>query len=90
VGKNHKKIILSKRQEHKIIIIGNIHGRQSVSKEKYDMKNSFEDHGVIKLGGGLVTITNTTKEDILKLAKKEIEHCKAYQLGIQTHYTKRA
>jgi hypothetical protein len=72
VGKQCKKQTLSKKTKHKVLIIGDSHGRGCASKVKYNLENGFEVQGVIKPGAGLMEITSSVKEEVKHLTKKDV------------------
>jgi hypothetical protein len=53
VGKQSKKQTSAKKKNHKILIIGDSHGRECASKVKYNLDNGFRVQGVIKPGASL-------------------------------------
>jgi hypothetical protein len=67
--KQCKKNISSLRRRHRIIIVGNSHGRDCASKVKCELDNIFEVQGVIKPGADLVTVTKTVKEEVKNVYK---------------------
>jgi hypothetical protein len=64
VGKQSKKQISAKKMKHKILIIGDCHGRECASKVKYNLDNDFEVQGVINPGASLTANTNSVKEEV--------------------------
>jgi hypothetical protein len=64
--------VLSEKKKHKIIIIGDRHGREGASSLIYNLGNEFEVQGIIKPGADIKAITNTVKEDIKLLMKNDI------------------
>jgi hypothetical protein len=72
VGKYCKKKISFERMKHKIVIIGESHGRDCALRVKYDMDNTFEVQGIIKPRDGLMTVIKTSKEEVKNLTKKNV------------------
>jgi hypothetical protein len=70
VGKHCKKKT-SERRKHKIVIIGDSHGKDHASKVKYDLDNTIVAQGVIKPGADLITITKTAEEEVKILTTKD-------------------
>jgi predicted phosphodiesterase len=56
--------------KHKILIIGDSHGRECASKVKYNLENVCEAQGVNPCVD-LMTITNAAKKEIKLLTKKD-------------------
>jgi hypothetical protein len=71
-GKHCNKKTSSIRRKHKIIISGDTHGRDCPPTVIYDLVNVFEVQRNIKARAGLMTITNTSKEEVKNLTKKEV------------------
>jgi predicted phosphodiesterase len=67
-----KKLTSAKKAKHKILVIGDSHGRESASKVKCNLENGFEVQGVINQGAGLTAITNSVKEEVKLLTKKAV------------------
>jgi hypothetical protein len=61
VSKQSKKLTSAKMANHKIVIIGDSHGRKCASKVKFNLENDFEVQGVISPGAGLMEITKSER-----------------------------
>jgi predicted phosphodiesterase len=72
VGKQSQKVTSRKKMKHRILIIGDSHGRECASNIKYNLENDFEVQGVINPGTGLKEITNSMKKEIKRLTKKDV------------------
>jgi hypothetical protein len=72
VGKQSKKQTSAKKTNHKILIIGDSHGRECTSKVKYNLDNGFEVQGVIKPGASLTVITNSVNDKVKLLTKTDV------------------
>jgi predicted phosphodiesterase len=72
VGKQSLKLTSRKKMKHKILIIGDSHRRECASNVKYNLENDFEVQGVINSGAGLKEITNSVKNEIKLLTKKDV------------------
>jgi hypothetical protein len=72
VRKHRKKKISCKRRTYKIIITGDSHGRDCGLRLKYDLYNTFEVQGIINPRDGIMTVTNSTKEEVKNLTKKGV------------------
>jgi hypothetical protein len=72
VGKQSKKQTSAKKKNHKILIIGDSHGRDCTSKVKYNLDSGFEVQGVIKPSASLTAITNSVNDEVKLLIKKGV------------------
>jgi hypothetical protein len=69
---NCKKKDISKGKKNKIIIIGDSHAKGCAAVVKHNLENFFEVQCFVEQGTTLETTTNTAKEDIEKLTKKDV------------------
>jgi hypothetical protein len=67
VRKHHQK-----KKKHRILIIGDNHGRECASKIMYNLDSDFEVQGIIKSGADLMAITNKVKEEVKLLTKNDV------------------
>jgi hypothetical protein len=70
--KPNKKQASSRKKKHKIVIIGDSHGRECASKISYNLDSDFEVQGIIKPNSDLMAITNTVKEEVNLLTKDDV------------------
>jgi hypothetical protein len=75
VGKQSQKLTSRKKIKHKILIIGDSHGRECASNVKYNLENDFEVQGVINPGAGLKDITNSVKKRDKTFDKERCSGC---------------
>jgi hypothetical protein len=61
-----------RKKRHKIVIIGDSHGRECASKISHNLDSDFEVQGIIKPNTNLMAITNTVKEEIKFLTKNDV------------------
>jgi hypothetical protein len=62
----------SQRKEHKIMIIGDSHVRGCSVRVKNLLSNKFEVNGPVKPGTGTDVLTNSAKNDVRKLTKRDV------------------
>jgi hypothetical protein len=72
IRKPYKKQTSPKKKRHRIVIIGDSHGRECASKISYNLDSDFEVQGIIKPNADLSVITNTVKEDVKLLTKNDV------------------
>ncbi|PNF23918.1 hypothetical protein B7P43_G12843 [Cryptotermes secundus] len=66
------KVIPTKKKTHRILIIGDSHGRGCADEMMHNLNSDFEVQGIIKPGADLATITGTAKREVKLLTKKDV------------------
>jgi hypothetical protein len=62
----------SQRKVHKIMIIGDSHARGCSERVKNLLSNKFEVNGLVKPGTGTDVLTNSAKNEVRKLTKRDV------------------
>jgi hypothetical protein len=71
--KPYKTLASLRKKRHRIVIIGDSHGRECASKISHNLYSDFEVQGIIKPNADLImAITNTVKEEIKLLTKNDV------------------
>jgi hypothetical protein len=72
IMKHYKKQASSRKKRHRIVIIGDSHGRACASKLSYNLNSDYEVQWIIKLNADLMAITKTVKEEVELLTKNDV------------------
>ena len=61
-----------KHVNHKIVIVGDSHGRKSAVELKHCLDSTFETSSFVKPGAGMRVILGTMQADIKKLKRDDV------------------
>jgi hypothetical protein len=72
ITKHDEKQTSLKKKKHKILIVGDSHGRECASKMIYNPDSDFEVQGIIKPSADLMTVTNTAEKEVKFLTQNDV------------------